>query len=95
MPTKPLQLNEVVNFVVNLAQRSAQRKAFNIMLLVGTNSVIPKEERVRTYTTLEAMLSDGFTVTDRLYKAAALIKAQSRSPVKFCIGTQDVGETMV
>ena len=95
MPTKPLQLNEVVNFVVNLAQRSAQRKAFNIMLLVGTNSVIPKEERVRTYTTLEAMLSDGFTVTDRLYKAAALIKAQSRSPVKFCIGTQDIGETMV
>ena len=34
MPTKPLQLNEVVNFVVNLAQRSAQRKAFNIMLPV-------------------------------------------------------------
>ena len=95
MPTKPLQLNEVVNFVVNLAQRSAQRKAFNIMLLVGTNSVIPKGERVRTYTTLEAMLSDGFTVTDRLYKAAALIKAQSRSPVKFCVGTQDISETMV
>lgn len=95
MPTKPLQLNEVVNFVVNLAQRSAQRKAFNIMLLVGKNTVIPKEERVRTYTTLEAMLADGFTTNDRLYKAAALIKAQSRSPVKFCIGTQDANETML
>lgn len=95
MPTKPLQLNEVVNFVVNLAQRSAQRKAFNIMLLVGKNTVIPKEERVRTYTTLEAMLADGFTTDDRLYKAAALIKAQSRSPVKFCIGTQDANETML
>ena len=95
MPTKPLQLNEVVNFVVNLAQRSAQRKAFNIMLLVGKNTVIPKEERVRTYTTLEAMLADGFTTNDRLYKAAALIKAQSRSPVKFCIGTQDTNETML
>lgn len=95
MPTKPLQLNEVVNFVVNLAQRSAQRKAFNIMLLVGKNTVIPKEERVRTYTTLEAMLADGFTTNDRLYKAATLIKAQSRSPVKFCIGTQDANETML
>lgn len=95
MPTKPLQLNEVVNFVVNLAQRSAQRKAFNIMLLVGKNTVIPKEERVRTYTTLEAMLADGFATNDRLYKAAALIKAQSRSPVKFCIGTQDANETML
>ena len=95
MPTKPLQLNEVVNFVVNLAQPPAQRTALNIMLLVGKNTVIPKEERVRTYTTLEAMLADGFTTNDRLYKAAALIKAQSRSPVKFCIGTQDTNETML
>lgn len=99
MPLKPLDLTSVVKIIVNLSQRAAVRKGFNVMCLIGKNNVIPKEERVRSYTSLDAMLQDGFLTTDRLYKAAALVMGQTKKPDKFMIGTlavdEDVAETGV
>lgn len=92
MPLKPLDLTSVVKIIVNLSQRSAVRKGFNIVCLIGKNKVIPTAERVRSYTNLDAMLQDGFTTEDRLYKAAALVMGQPKKPDKFMIGTLGVTE---
>lgn len=93
MAGKTLSLEPVINIIVNLAARSAVRKAFNLALLIGETTVIPQSERVRTYTGVAEMLEDGFTTSDRLYKAAALIFGQAKVPPKVAIGC--IGEVTV
>lgn len=83
---KTLPLEPVVNVIVNLSARSAVRKAFDLALLVGETSVIPQEERIRIYSSISEMLEDGFTLNDRLYKAAALIFGQAKTPQRVAIG---------
>ena len=88
MATTTLPLDPVVNIIVNLAAKSAVRKKFNLALLMGDigNKVDFGTKRLRTYTGVSDMLADGFTVEDRLYKAAALIFGQSKVPPKVAIG---------
>lgn len=86
MALKTLPLDPVVNIIVNLSAVSAARKAFDLALLVGTTTVIPQAERVRVYDGIDEMLEDGFTTSDRLYKAAALIFGQAKTPQHVAIG---------
>lgn len=97
MPLKTLPLEPVVNIIVNLAAKSAVRKAFDLALLIGQTTAISQVDRIKTYTGVNEMLEGGFTVDDRLYKAAALIFSQAKKPQRVaigCIGTVTVeGET--
>ena len=86
MAGKTLPLEPVINIIVNLAARSAVRKAFDLALLVGATTVISQEERVKIYSGISEMLEDGFTTDDRLYKAAALIFGQAKKPQRVAIG---------
>lgn len=86
MGIKTLPLDPVVNIIVNLAARSAVRKAFNLALIVGETSVITQQERMKIYSGLSEMLEDGFKLEDRLYKAAALIFGQSKKPQRLAVG---------
>lgn len=86
MAGKTLPLEPVVNIIVNLAAKSAVRKAFNLALLIGETDIVKQAERVKTYTGIDEMLGDGFKTTDRLYKAAALIFGQAKKPPKVAIG---------
>lgn len=86
MALKTLPLDPVVNIIVNLAARSAVRKAFDLALLIGTTTIIPQAERVRVYDDIDEMIEDGFTTDDRLYKAAALIFGQAKTPQHVAIG---------
>lgn len=99
MPLKPLDLTSVVKIIVNLSQRSAVRKGFNVCCLIGKTDIISAAERVREYTSLDEMLQDGFKLTDRLYKAAALLMGQNKKPDKFMVGciatVKSVTETAV
>ena len=80
MAVYTLPLDPVVNIMVNLSARSAVRKQFNLALLMGDiGSVDFGDSRIRTYSNLQEMLSDGFTTEDRLYKAAALIFGQAKN----------------
>lgn len=91
MALKTLPLEPVINIIVNLAAKSAVRKAFDLALLMGETSVITPQERVKVYSGVSEMLEDGFTTTDRLYKAAALIFGQAKKPQRVaigCIGTE-------
>ena len=99
MPLKPLDLTSVVKIIVNLSQRSAVRKGFNVCCLIGKTDIIPAAERVREYSSLTEMLQDGFKTSDRLYKAAALLMGQNKKPDKFMVGciatVKSVTETAV
>lgn len=86
MVGKTLPLEPVVNIIINLAARSAVRKAFNLALIVGETDVIEPEERIKIYSSIDEMLGDGFKMEDRLYKAAALIFGQAKKPQRIAVG---------
>lgn len=87
-----LSLKTIVNVSVNLATRSAARKGFNVALILGTSTVIPQEERVRVYTSTDAMIQDGFSVDSAEYKAAQLYFSATSSPVKLAVGAKYTGD---
>lgn len=94
-----LPLDPIVNIMVNVSTISALRRNFDQALLIGmvSENVNFGDNRVKTYDSLEAMLQDGFTATDRLYKAAQLLLNQSKRPPLIAIGkimtTEDKTET--
>lgn len=90
-----LDLKTIINVSVNLAARAAARKGFNVALIMGPSEVINKAERVRIYTSLAAMVQDGFTQEAPEYKAAQLYFSQSPTPVKVAIGVKGKEESFV
>jgi hypothetical protein len=86
MAVKTLPLETVINIIVNLAARSAVRKAFDLALLIGDTNVITQADRIKIYSGINEMLEDGFITTDRLYKAAALLFGQAKKPQRVAIG---------
>lgn len=80
MANYTLPLDPIANIMVNLSARSAVRKAFNLALLMGDvgDKVDFGSARIKTYENTTEMLQDGFTTSDRLYKAAALILGRRR-----------------
>lgn len=90
-----LDLKTIINVSVNLASRAAARKGFNVALILGPSTVISTAERVRIYTSLSAMVQDGFTTDLPEYKAAQLYFSQSPTPVKVAIGAKGEEETFV
>jgi len=84
-----LPIKDIVNIIVNLSPRSAVRAGFNIAMFLGTSGVIPVSQRVRTYSSTDSMLADGFTDESPEYKAALLYFAQDTNPGKFAVGFWD------
>lgn len=101
MAIHTLPLDPVVNVKYELSAVSAVRNKFDLACLMGDigAAVDFGNKRIKTYTGTDEMLQDGFTLNDRLYKAAALIFGQSHSPNKVAIGkvekTKDKAEEPV
>ena len=99
-----LNLNTVVDVIVEVSPASAPREEFNQMLIIGNSKlvspdelIIPTSERVRQYTDIDSMLSDGFVDTDPEYLAAAIYFSQTPAPQIVWIGCCDTynSETIV
>ena len=88
-----LDLRPIVKVDINLSGKSAARKGFNAGLILGSTQVIPISERVRMYTSADAMLADGFANTDDEYVAAQLYFSQSPQPDKLYVGVIDTGNS--
>ena len=81
--TKSLSLTPIVDVQITLGAVSAPRNSFNLGLIIGSSTkteplnetVIPTAERIRIYTDLDDMLSDGYTTDSPEYKAAVLMKS--------------------
>lgn len=87
----PLTLNNVVQIVVEIAMAAAPRPTFNEGLIMGVSTHIPTATRVRRYTDLPGMVTDGFLITDPEYLAAQLYFAQNPAPEYLSVGRQDNG----
>lgn len=87
-----LDLTPIVDVVVNLSAKSATRKGFNLGLIIGTSTVIPKDERVRIYTNAAQLLTDGFAETSAEYKAAQLYFSASTSPRRLAVGVKSADD---
>lgn len=81
-----LSLKPIIDIQVNLVARAAARRAFNLALILGSSDVIPKEERVRIYTSPDAMLEDGFDSSDEEYRAALLYFSATLAPKRLAVG---------
>lgn len=90
-----LSLNNIVTYSVESSPLAAVRNAFNLGLIIGDSTIISASDRVKTYTDKEAMVSDGFQVTDPEYLAAVLYFSQNPRPARVAIGRQDTEETAV
>ena len=90
-----LDLKTIINITVNLASRAAARKGYNVALILGDSDVIKTEERVRIYTSVSAMLDDGFTTGSEEYRAASLYFSANSSPQKLAVGVKGEDETFL
>lgn len=83
-----LSLKTIIDIQVNLAAKAAKRKGFNMALILGKSNVIPESERVRIYTSADALLEDGFKSDSAEYKAAKLYFSATLAPSRLAVGIQ-------
>lgn len=80
----PVDLSEVVDVSIAADTRVVTRAGFGVPILVGYHT--RWGDRVRSYTRPADMLTDGFTTSDALYKAAVVLCSQPTRPPVFKIG---------
>lgn len=83
-----LSLKTIIDIQVNLAAKAAKRKGFNMALILGKSNVIPESERVRIYTSTDALIEDGFKPDSAEYKAAKLYFSATLAPSRLAVGVQ-------
>ena len=88
-----LNIDSIVNVVVSTAGVATARKGFNVGLIVGSSNHLNATTRCKSYSSLDAMVEDGFTETDPEYKAAALYFAADARPQKVVIGYRNPAES--
>lgn len=86
-----MSLDSLVNVSITTQAQSVSRAGFGTPMILAyhTNYL----DLVRTYTSLAAMVSDGFAVTDPAYLAAAALLAQSPKVVSFKVGRRALAPT--
>lgn len=84
---KGLNVGRLVNVSINLSPLAVARRGFGILMILGDSDVIQKDERVRSYTTVEDVAND-FGVKAPEYFAAQLYFAQTPTPKNLMIGRQ-------
>lgn len=84
-----LPLNDAVDVSVSVGPVSTVRSNFNLALIIGTSTIISKEDRVKTYSKIGDMTADGWKGTEPEYMAAQIYFSQSPKPTKVAIGVWD------
>ncbi|WP_285907922.1 DUF3383 domain-containing protein [Pseudodesulfovibrio pelocollis] len=83
--TTGLSVNRVVNVAVNLQPLAVPRRSFGVLCIAGDTPVIDGVERIRAYTSIDAV-GDDFGSTDPEYLTAQLYFSQSPRPRVLAIG---------
>lgn len=79
-----MPLSDVVNVTISVESAQLERAGFGIPLILGLSDRFP--ERQRTYSSLAAMVTDGFETTDVEYKEAGRLFAQTPRPPQVVVG---------
>ena len=85
MSTLGLPVSNIVNVQVNMSPKAAQTRNFGSLLILGDSSVIDTTERLRLYSSLDAIATD-FGTSAAEYKAAALYFGQTPQPATLYVG---------
>ena len=80
-----LSVSRLVSVQTIFSPVAAGRRGFGTLLILGDSAVIGSAERVRTYTTLDAVAAD-FGVSAPEYYGASLYFGQSPRPAQLMIG---------
>jgi hypothetical protein len=89
----PLSLSNIIDISVTVSPTAASANSFNQGLFVGPSAIIPSygtNPRLRQYTGVTGLLSDGFTVNSPEYIAAQVYFSQTPAPEFLWIGRQDL-----
>lgn len=87
-----LNVGRLVNVTVDLSPVATARRGFGVLLIMGDSDVIPLTERLRTYTTIDALAGD-FGVASPEYAAALLYFSQSPKPKTLMVGRVSLEKT--
>lgn len=77
-------LEQIVNVNISRSAATISRAGFGVPMILGQHTRFG--ERIRYYTSLAGMVSDGFLTSDAEYKAAAALMAQPIKVTRFGIG---------
>ena len=86
-------LDDLVNVSITSQTRTVSRQGFGTPLIAAYHT--RWADRVRSYTSLSAMRTDGFKTSDPVYKIAAAVFAQSPAPKRVRIGRRASAFTQV
>lgn len=81
-----MTLQDIVNIQISLSTLPITQVGFGTLLIVGTETHIPGNERVREYEDLAGMTADSFLTTDDSYLAAQEAFSQVPRPVSVKVG---------
>lgn len=79
-------IDNVVSINISRSTKTVTRAGFGIPLILGQHSRFLNSDKIRYYSSLAAVLSDGFLTSDAEYKAAAAAFGQEIKPAKVAIG---------
>lgn len=82
-------ISDIVHVTVSLLASAVKQPGFGTMLIASYHTRF--SEQTRTYSDLDGMVSDGFTVTDQAYKAAAAAFSQDPQPEQVIVGRRAAG----
>lgn len=86
-----MSLQDIVNVSITRQTVSVSRVGFGTVLIVGPNAPYVTD-RIRFYTTLAAMVTDGYATTDNEYLAASAVFSQNPRPTRIATGRIDGGD---
>lgn len=77
-------VDRIVNVQISLNTNNVSSEGFNTILVVGAH--MNGTERVKTYTNITDLTTDGFSTTDAIYKAVSVAFSQIPRPNKVKVG---------
>ena len=83
--TQGLPVSNVVNVDVIISPKAATGRNFGALLILGSSTVIPVQERIRLYASVEDIGED-FGVDSPEYEAAQVFFSQSPKPTQVYVG---------
>ena len=88
-----MSLDSIVSVSITTAAAAISREGFGTPMIVGYHTEYA--DRVRTYTDLAGLVSDGFAVTDPIYLAAQAILSASVKVPQFKVGRRALPYTQI
>lgn len=90
-----LNISRIINITVDFPSSSVTTQNFSLGLILSKNSVVSKTDRVKTYSSVDDMVTAGFASNSVEVAAATLYFSQNPAPSQIAVGVKDDAETAV